>query len=60
MTAFEAVSWLNAAAQYFGNRPTNGEDKAHWANVYNAEACLKIAELIKDICKDDRVSNKEC
>lgn len=54
MTALEAISWLEAAAQYFGNRPTNGEDKAHWANVYNAEACLKIAELVKDLAEGNK------
>lgn len=51
MTVDQAIKFLEEAAQYFGKRPTNGEDKAHWANVYNAEACLKIAELVKDLAE---------
>lgn len=41
-----AIAWLNDAARYFENRPTVGEDAAHWANVYNAENCRKIAAAI--------------
>ena len=33
-------------AEYFRNRPTNGEDKTHWANVYNAKNCERIAQKI--------------
>lgn len=51
MTAFEAISWLEAAARYFEKRPTNGEDMAHWSNVYNAENCHKIADLIKELAE---------
>lgn len=41
---FEAeIAWLKEAARYFSNRPTGGEDAAHWANVYNAENANKIA-----------------
>lgn len=49
MTAFEAISWLEAAARYFEKRDTKGEDSAFWSNVYNAEQARDIAELIKDL-----------
>ena len=42
----DAVKFLNEAERYFANRPTLGEDKAHWANANNAEMCGKIARLI--------------
>lgn len=54
MTAFEAISWLEGAARYFEKRPTNGEDRAHWANVYNAETSRKIAELIKELAEGNK------
>lgn len=38
-----ATGFLEEAARYFENRPTNGEDRAHWANVQNAENCRKVA-----------------
>lgn len=40
------VAWLEGAATYFEKRPTNGEDRAHWANVFNAENCRKAAAEI--------------
>jgi hypothetical protein len=40
------VAFLNEAARYFEKRPTNGEDRAHWANVFNAENCRKAAAEI--------------
>lgn len=43
----EAKVFLNEAAKYFANRPTDGEDSAYWANVYNSENCKKIVELIE-------------
>lgn len=46
MTPEQARAWLAEAARYFENRPTRGEDRAHWTNVTNAAACRKIAELI--------------
>lgn len=42
------LKFLEDTAQYFENRPTNGEDRAHWANVYNAENCRKIATFVKE------------
>jgi hypothetical protein len=43
----DAITFLNAAASYFENRPTGGEDQAHWSNVYNAENCRKIAAMLE-------------
>ena len=43
------VLFLEEAATYFLNRPTNGEDIAHWANIYNAENCTKIAQYIRNV-----------
>lgn len=40
-------AFLREAASYFRNRPTGGEDKAHWANVFNAENCEKAADEIE-------------
>lgn len=51
MTAFEAISWLEAAARYFEKRDTRGEDSAFWSNVYNAEQARDVAELIKELAK---------
>lgn len=47
MTTAEAQSFLREAAKYFRARPTNGEDRAYWSNVYNADNCEKIADLIE-------------
>jgi hypothetical protein len=41
--------FLHNAAKYFENRPTDGEDKAYWANTYNAEKCRKIADEIEKL-----------
>lgn len=43
-----AVTFLREAAEYFENRPTNGEDKAHWSNVYNAKNCRDIAAMLEE------------
>jgi hypothetical protein len=40
------IAWLKEAARYFSNRPTGGEDAAHWSNVYNAENANKIASRL--------------
>lgn len=37
------IAWLNEAELYFTNRPTNGEDSAHWSNVMNAKNAAKLA-----------------
>ena len=44
------ITWLEECAKYFENRPTNGENSMHWANVYNAENARKIAEFLKTAC----------
>ena len=46
-TTEEAVKFLADAAVYFENRATGGEDRAHWANVYNAENCRMVADLLR-------------
>jgi hypothetical protein len=45
--------FLRRAATYFENRPTDGEDRAYWSNVYNAENCRKIADEIERLRKDN-------
>lgn len=44
----EAIEWLEEAARYFDRLPTNGEDRAHWSNSYNAENARKIAAILRD------------
>lgn len=39
-------TFLREAARYFEERPTNGEDKAHWSNVYNGDSCRRAADFI--------------
>ncbi len=41
-----AQIFLTEAARYFENRPIKGEDRAYWANVYNAENCREVAALL--------------
>lgn len=45
-TKEQAILFLEDVEKYFLNRPTNGEDRAYWANVYNAENCRNIIDLI--------------
>ena len=45
----KTVEFLREAANYFANRPTNGEDRAYWANVYNSEKCIKAADEIEQL-----------
>jgi len=47
MDKLSAATFLREAANYFEARPTNGEDVAHWSNVYNAMNCRKIADAIE-------------
>lgn len=42
------AAFLLEMARYFEGRPTNGEDRAHWANVYNAENCRRIAARLSN------------
>ena len=48
-----AVQFLTESARYFENRPINGEDRAYWANVFNAENCLVIADMLKELENDN-------
>ena len=41
------VAFLKECARYFDKLPTNGEDMAHWARVYNAENLRRIADKIE-------------
>jgi len=52
ITPDAAVNWLREAQRYFSKRPTNGEDRAHWSNVYNAENAGKIADLIASLRRE--------
>lgn len=47
------VQFLRDAARYFAQRPTNGEDKAHWANTFNAEGCHKAADYIEALAAEN-------
>lgn len=47
MAPAAAIKFLNEMASYWERRPTEGEDMAHWAGVYNAENCRKIAALVE-------------
>lgn len=48
LTKDEAVLFLLEIANYFNNRPTHGEDRAFWSNVYNSENCLKVVNLLRE------------
>ena len=45
------IAWAEEAARYFENSPTGGEDKAHWANVYNAENARRVASALRAVVK---------
>lgn len=47
MTKEAAIAFMLEAANYFELRPTDGEDSVHWSNVYNAQNCRKIADMLK-------------
>ncbi len=42
-----SANFCDEVARYFEKRDTGGEDKAHWANVYNAENARKAATLLR-------------
>jgi hypothetical protein len=48
MNKLDAIFFLDECAKYFENRPTGGEDRAYWANVYNAENCRKVIKLLDE------------
>lgn len=45
----DEIAWLREAARYFSARDTQGEDRAHWANVYNAENARKLADRLAEL-----------
>lgn len=55
MTPEKAIEFLNETAKYMSNRDTVGEDKAYWANVYNAQNCHEIANEIKRLQKYEKL-----
>ncbi|MDO9364648.1 MAG: hypothetical protein Q7T60_17100 [Sphingopyxis sp.] len=42
----ELAAFLREAARYFDRLPINGEDNAHWANMYNAKNCRQAADRL--------------
>ena len=51
----DATAFLEEASRYFENRPTHGEDRAHWSNVHNAENCRKvISTLTREKARADK------
>jgi hypothetical protein len=47
MTYAADAKFLRDAANHFEHRPTGGEDRAFWANVYNATNCRRIADYVE-------------
>lgn len=48
----KATAFLEEAARYFSKLPHNGEDRAYWANVYNADNCRRISALVSSLLAD--------
>lgn len=46
------VKFQQESAAYFEARDTGGEDRAHWANVFNAENCRKTADTIEALMRE--------
>lgn len=46
------AKWATAAAIYFSQRPTHGEDMAHWANVSNNDSANKIAATLRALVQE--------
>lgn len=59
LMADKTVEFLREAANYFANRPTNGEDRAYWANVYNSEKCIKAADEIEHLREVLRINTEQ-
>lgn len=51
-----AIAWLNEAEKYFSNRPTKGEDSAHWSNVANSACCVKLALSVARLSKIEKAA----
>lgn len=45
-------TFLLECEKYFAKRDTGGEDKAHWANVFNAENCKTAVDYISAVEKE--------
>lgn len=63
ITSELAEEFLEQASRYFHNRPTGGEDMAHWSNVTNSENCRSIADLIRyqaDLMRKAHAVMREC
>lgn len=56
----ELVTFQREAARYFEGRNTGGEDRAHWANVFNAENCRKTADKLEALHRDNRNLVQHC
>ena len=48
LTETQAIEFMLKCASYFENRPTGGEDKAYWANVFNAEKCRIVSQMLEE------------
>ena len=48
----QMLAWLDECAAYYEKRDTGGEDKAHWANVYNAKNARAIRDYIASMVSD--------
>lgn len=46
-TKEDAIRFLEECAKYFETRPTGGEDRAYWANVFNAERCRNVIDILQ-------------
>lgn len=53
----DEIAWLREAARYFSARDTKGEDRAHWANVYNAENARKLADRLAEAAGGEALGN---
>lgn len=53
LTIDDAIQFLDGAANYFANRPTEGEDRAYWANVANSERCKAIRDWLISETKEE-------
>ena len=46
------AEWAREAGRYFNKRPTHGEDRAFWANTYNAENANKLGAFLEALIKE--------
>lgn len=57
-------AFLEDAANYFERRDTHGEDRAYWANVYNAKNCrdaaLSLEMLEREMARRDANETRNC